>query len=64
MMRKCKGYINDNLKLTEFEGYFHEFGFCCNEHGSYSVAIIELEDGRIITPSADKIIFTDKKREV
>lgn len=66
-MRICKGrYIDENLKIMNFEyGYFHQFGYESSEYGgNHSIAIVELEDGRIITPSANQIIFLDKKREV
>lgn len=65
-MRICKGrYIDENLKVHDFEhGYFHQFGYESSEYGNYSIAIIELEDGKIITPSANQITFLDKKREV
>ena len=65
-MRICKGrYTHENLKIMNFEhGYFHQFGFESSEYGNYSIAIVELEDGKIITPSANQITFLDKKREV
>lgn len=68
-MRKCKGKANiyENGKWNKLEfslGYFHSWGVNYEEFesgaGNYSVAIVELEDGRIILPSADDIIFLDK----
>lgn len=68
-MRKCKGqynvYENGQWRTKEFElGYFHQWG--CNYEefesgiGNYSVAIVELPDGRVIMPVADDIVFVDK----
>lgn len=68
-MRKCKGkvniYTNGMQQEQTFDlGYFHEWG--CNYEefeigaGNYSVAIVELPDGKIITPSPNDIEFIDK----
>ena len=66
-MRKCKGtqLINkDGQWVNEkFEGLFHEWGTDYEEFesgpGNYSVAIVELPDGRIITPRPNDIQFLD-----
>lgn len=68
-MRKCKGkvnfYTNGRRQEQIFDlGYFHEWG--CNYEefetntGNYSVAIVELPDGKIITPLPNDIEFIDK----
>ncbi len=68
-LRRCKGkyniYENGKWNSMEFElGYFHEWGmnyeeFCDSGPGNYSVAIVELPDGRIVMPVADDIVFLD-----
>lgn len=71
-MRKCKGtyYVLKNGQYQEkkFVGKFHQWG--CNYEefadvgvGNFSTAIVELPDGRIITPSADKIQFLDLEED-
>lgn len=39
---------------------FHEFGQDCNEDGTYSVAIIEYENGRLDTCLIQDLKFTDR----
>lgn len=67
-MRRCKGkvivYENGKWGTMEFElGYFHQWGVSYEEFetgpGNYSVAIVELPDGRVVTPSANDIQFID-----
>lgn len=45
-------------------GYFHEWGCSYEEFetgaGNYSVAIVELPNGKIVTPSPNDIEFIDK----
>lgn len=68
-LRKCKGRvnvcINGRWQMQEFElGYFHQWGMNFEEFengpGNYSVAIVELPDGRIVMPTANDIEFLDK----
>lgn len=68
-MRICKGKyaVYDEqwrMHFEEFEfGYFHGWSIdyeLLNEVvGLFPVAIVELPDGRVITPSAQNIIFID-----
>jgi len=68
-LRRCKGkcniYENGKRSSLEFDlGYFHEWGvnyeeFVDSGPGNYSVAIVELPDGRIVMPVADDIAFLD-----
>lgn len=67
-LRRCKGkcniYENGKWSSLEFDlGYFHEWGMNYEEFesgaGNYSVAIVELLDGRIVMPVADNITFID-----
>ena len=67
-MRKCKGKLlvckNGKYEEEKFElGFFHEWGVNYEEFesgaGNYSVAIVELPDGKIITPLAEDIQFLD-----
>ena len=71
-MRKCKGtgFVKNEGKWEpiEFElGYFHQWGQNFEEIygdvGQYTTAIVELPDGRIVTPAAADIIFLDKIEE-
>lgn len=66
-LRRCKGkyHIYENGKWNSLEfglGYFHGWGMNYEEFkdvgvGNYSVAIVELPDGRIVMPIADDIVF-------
>ena len=67
-MRKCKGKLlvckNGKYEEEKFVfGFFHEWGVNYEEFesgaGNYSVAIVELPDGKIITPLAEDIQFLD-----
>lgn len=67
-LRRCKGkcniYENGKWSSLEFDlDYFHEWGMNYEEFesgaGNYSVAIVELPDGRIVMPVADDIVFLD-----
>lgn len=71
-LRKCKGkyniYADGRWQTREFElGYFHQWSVSYEEFetgpGNYSVAIVELPDGQIITPPADYITFLEPVRE-
>jgi hypothetical protein len=46
------------------DGFFHGWGVAFEEFesgaGNYSVAIVEMEDGSILTPDPTDIQFTDK----
>lgn len=68
-MRKCKGkyteFENGKWVRKEFElGYFHCWGVNYEEFpdigiGQYTVAIVELKNGKVITTSADSIQFLE-----
>lgn len=62
-MRTCKGRYWQSDRYEEFEnGVFHQWGSSYEEYengaGNYSVAIVELPDGKVITPNANDIQFT------
>lgn len=64
-LRKCKGVHWMCGKCITFElGYFHKWGtgFDTLEQGlvSFTNAIVELPDGRIITTDPENIVFLDK----
>lgn len=69
-LRRCKGktsvYENGKWHEETFElGYFHGFGsnyedFGDNGVGNYTVAVVELPDGRVVMPVADNITFIDR----
>lgn len=61
--RTCKGrYLKDREWHTFENGLFHQWGSSFIEFetgpGNYTIAIIELEDGRVITADPDDIQFT------
>lgn len=61
-MRKCKGCYYENGEFVDFElGYFHQWGCDYEEFetgaGNFSTAIVELPDGKIVTPVATNIKF-------
>ncbi len=71
-LRKCKGRtrvnVNGRWEMQEFEkGYFHGWGTDYEEFesgpGNFSVAIVELPDGRVVTPAAGDIVFLDRSDE-
>lgn len=75
-MRRCKGKTNvynfENRKWEELKfelGYFHQWSMSYEEFGdvgigSYPIAIVELPDGKIITPCADNIQFLDEMENI
>lgn len=62
-MRRCKGkYIDQKEGIVEFDdGYFHQWGCDYEEYESgpanFTTAIVELPDGRVVTPPANMIEF-------
>jgi hypothetical protein len=63
-LRKCKGKYYFQGKYHEFElGYFHRWGNGFEEFedgvGNYSIAIVELPDGKVVTPEPNEIVFLD-----
>lgn len=44
---------------TETPGHFHTWGYDVDDGATYSTAIVELEDGTVTTPPADKIRFVE-----
>lgn len=69
-MRKCKGsYAVYNEKTHRYEmevfekGVFHQWGCSYEEFetgiGNFTVAVVELPDGKVIMPAADRIQFID-----
>lgn len=69
-LRKCKGkymeYDKDKRMFVEREfavGLFHQWGNDYEEFesgpGNFTVAIVELPDGKIVTPVAREVHFLD-----
>lgn len=64
-MRNCKGRYYKDGNFIDFElGYFHQWGINYEEFGefgvgNYTVAIVELPDGKVVTPTVDDICFID-----
>ncbi len=66
--RKCKGRYYYQGNYYDFElGYFHKWGSNYEEFesgaGNYSVAIVELPDGRVVMPVAEDIVFLETVSE-
>jgi hypothetical protein len=58
-MRKVL-FTDDEDKIAETKGYFHQWGMGVFEGNQYSTAIIEDENGGIHTPFPWMIKFIDK----
>lgn len=60
-MRRCKGkYCKDGNMIDFRVGKFHTWGLGNEDNtGSYTVGIVELKDGTIITVLPENLIFTD-----
>lgn len=74
MLRRCKGrYTEFDRKTRKYaekefhEGTFHQWGNDFEEFedgpGNYTVAIVELPDGKVVTPNAKDIQFIDKEEK-
>lgn len=65
-MRKCVASVYQNGAWVCVNGLFHQWGSDFEEFESgpanYTVAIIELDDGSVVTAQPDKVIFLDKPR--
>lgn len=65
-MRQCKGrYYRKGEYIGFGLGYFHQWGNDYEEFesgpGNFTVAIVELPDGKVITPLAKDIQFLTKE---
>lgn len=59
-MRKVKGKTYCKGETIEFEeAKFHQWGSECCEDGEYTVAIVELVDGRVGASNPDWITFLE-----
>jgi len=62
-VRKCKAMIWVDRKQVPVEGLFHQWAAQCFETedgiGNYTVALIELDDGRIVEAAPDTVVFTE-----
>ncbi|MFP3153608.1 hypothetical protein LQZ18_04115 [Lachnospiraceae bacterium ZAX-1] len=66
-MRKCKGSFYDGFAHTKFEdGLFHCFGLVYDEIwdeiATYSVALVELSDGRIVKVLPEHVQFLPEEK--
>ena len=60
-LRRVKGKAYRDGKWLEFNNaYFHHWGLETCEDGSYTVAVVELEDGRVCTTHPDYVVFITK----
>lgn len=67
-MRRCKAMFWDSGKKVSVEGLFHQWGanyeeFCDAGPGNYTVALIELDDGKIVEGIPDTVVFLDRRKE-
>ncbi len=67
-MRKCRATIWENREPVPVEGLFHrwaqQFEDCGDAGiGNYTVALIELADGRIVEAAPDTVVFTEPARQ-
>lgn len=65
-MRKCRATIWENREPVPVEGLFHrwaqQFEDCGDAGiGNYTVALIELVDGRIVEAAPDTVVFLDRE---
>lgn len=63
-MRKCKGRYYKKGEWIEFSlGYFHQWGCDYEEYesgaGNYSIAIVELPNGNVISVVPSELQFID-----
>ena len=68
MMRKCKAAIWQNGEQVPVEGLFHRWAQQyedCGDAGigNYTVALIELVDGRIVEAAPDTVVFTEPAQQ-
>lgn len=66
-MRRCKAEIWDNGKKIPVDGLFHrwaqQFEDCGDAGiGNFTVALVELDDGRIVEAAPDTVMFLDVDR--
>lgn len=64
-LRRCNGQYYKNGSFHDFKiGYFHQWGCTFEEFesgtGNYSIAIVELPSGEIVTPFPTDIEFIDE----
>lgn len=60
-LRKVKGKAYRDDEWIEFDkAYFHQWGSEVCEDGSYTVAVVELDDGSICTTAPSYIAFITK----
>ena len=67
-MRKCKAAIWQNGEQVPVEGLFHRWAQQyedCGDAGigNYTVALIELVDGRIVEAAPDTGVFTEPAQQ-
>lgn len=63
-LRPCKALVYDRGEAKEVFGRFHRWGENYEEFetgpGNFSVAIIELDDGRVVSCNAETVQFLDR----
>ena len=61
---KVKDYNNDIKGFVIVEGVFHQWGYGYDEYeagpGNYSIAIVELPDGRVIEVPPRHVTFLEE----
>lgn len=63
-LRPCKAIVYENGKKCEVEGRFHRWGDSYEEFetgpGNFTTAIVELNDGKIVSCCAETLQFMDR----
>ncbi len=65
-MRRCRGAYYDKGTKVEVEGLFHQWASNyedCGDAGigNYTVALVELDDGRVVECLPDTVAFLDRE---
>lgn len=64
-LRPCKGILYEKGGKREVEGHFHRWGDSYEEFeagpGNFTTAIIELDDGQIVSCAAETVKFLDRQ---
>ena len=61
-MRRVK-YTHHGASTEQGEGTFHQFSTDYDDAGAFPAAIVERDDGPVITVFAEDIVFLDKQKK-
>jgi hypothetical protein len=64
-MRQVTARIYQDKKWVQIGGVFHQWGHAYEEYhagpGNYTIAVIELPDGKVVTALPEDVRFCDKE---